>query len=458
MATKQELSDSYKGVNPANTRELPVKIIQLVVEQIKSFILGDGYQKKIKLLAINPEQQEQLNLQLEQIKLYSLLNDAYLDVPVYGEAYVEVSDGKLRHIRTLDIEQVKVDPLDPLKVVYLKESREIYDTVNNKYVKVKVEHYLTLPTENQTTLDLFNLPDYKYFVKVGDAEPVEIGDHIPIVRIVNSLDGRTAQSAIERLIHLQLEYNEVRSRINLNGRHHKPQVYTIGTSAPAIIGRSNATQLESVESPTGSAAFQTAFTSDAASILHLPISNSAAELGITPKIGYLQPVDSPYLERQRLIILQDIYSLTGVMVLELQNARSASSSSSLSVLYEPLKAATLSRANYLISAIKTIFLELGIDIPFRVELPDMMPRDLQDKKLQIEAVRHKLISRKRYLVEVEGLTEEEALKELEQLDNEKGLNIQYSAALSDSKDKPNIDDQTLFEDSAYSAKSNTAIN
>ncbi|MBO1065145.1 MULTISPECIES: hypothetical protein [Nostocales] len=458
MATKQELLDAYKGLNPSGNRELPVKIIQVVVEQIKSFILGDGYQKKIKLLAINPEQQEQLNLQLEQIKLYSLLQDVYLDVPVYGETYIEVSDGKLRHIRTLDVDDIKVDPLDPLKVVYLKESREIYDAVNNKYVKVKVEHYLTLPTENQTTLDLFNLPDYKYFVKVGDAEPVEIGDHIPIVRIVNSLDGRTAQSAIERLVHLQLEYSEVRSRINLNGKHHKPQVFTIGTSAPAIIGRTNSAQLESVESATGSAAFQTAFTSDAASILHLPISNSAAELGITPKIGYLQPVDSPYLERQRLIILQDIYSLTGVMVLELQNARSASSSSSLSVLYEPLKAATLSRANYLISAIKTIFLELGIDIPFRVELPDMMPRDLQDKKLQIEAVRHKLISRKRYLVEVEGLTEEEALKELEQLDNEKGLNIQYSAALTDSKDKPNTDENTLFEDSAYSARSNTAIN
>lgn len=447
MATKQELLDAYKGINPANTRELPVKIIQLIVEQIKSFLLGDSYQKKIKLLAINPEQQANLNLQLEQIKLYSLLQDVYLDVPVYGETYIEVSEGKLRHIRTIDVDDIKVDPLDPLKVVYLKESREIYDAVNNKYVKVKVEHYLTLSVENQTTLDLFNLPDYKYFVKVGDAEPVEMGDHIPIVRLVNSLDGRTAQSAIERLIHLQLEYNEVRSRINLNGRHHKPQVYTIGTSAPAIIGRTNSAQLESVDSPTGSAAFQTAFTNDGASILHLPISNAAAELGITPKIGYLQPVDSPYLERQRLIILQDIYSLTGVMILELQNARSASSSSSLSVLYEPLLKATLTRANYLISAIKSIFLEVGIDIPFRVELPDMMPRDLQDKKLQIEAVRHKLISRKRYLVEVEGLTEEEALKELEQLDAEKGLNIQYSAALTDSKDQPNIDEKTLFEES-----------
>jgi hypothetical protein len=146
------------------------------------------------------------------------------------------------------------------------------------------------------------------------------------------------------------------------------------------------------------------------------------------------------------------------MVLELQNARSASSSSSLSVLYEPLQRATLSRASYLLSAIKTIFLELGIDIPFRVELPDMMPRDLQDKKLQIEAVVNKLISRKRYLVEVEGLNEAEALKELEQLDAEKGLNIQYSAAITDSKDTINTDKDTLFEDSAYSARSNTAIN
>ncbi|MGB3421312.1 MAG: hypothetical protein WBA52_12920 [Dolichospermum sp.] len=447
MATKRELLDAYLGLNPANTRELPVKIIQLIVEQLKSFLLGDGFAKKIKFLAINPEQQSDLNSQLEQIKLYSLLNDVYTDVPVFGEAYIEVSNGSLRHIRTINIEDVKVDPLDPLKVVYLKESRETFDPVGNKYVNQKVEHYLALSGENQSSLDLFNLPTYKYFIKVDGGEPVELGDHIPIFRIVNGLDGRQAVSAIERLIHLQLEYNEVRSRINLNGRHHKPQVYTIGTSAPAIIGRTNSAQLESVDSPTGSAAFQTAFTNDGASILHLPISNAAAELGITPKIGYLQPVDSPYLERQRLIILQDIYNLTGVMILELQNARSASSSSSLSVLYEPLLKATLTRANYLISAIKSIFLEVGIDIPFRVELPDMMPRDLQDKKLQIEAVRHKLISRKRYLVEVEGLTEEEALKELEQLDAEKGLNIQYSAALTDSKDQPNIDEKTLFEES-----------
>jgi hypothetical protein len=135
------------------------------------------------------------------------------------------------------------------------------------------------------------------------------------------------------------------------------------------------------------------------------------------------------------------------MVLELQNARSASSSSSLSVLYEPLQRVTLTRASYLISAIKTIFLELGITIPFRVELPDMMPKNIEDKKLQIEAVKNKLISRKRYLVEVEGLTQDEALKELEQLDAEKGLNIQYSAALVDSKDAPNTDENTLFEDS-----------
>lgn len=448
MATTQELLDGYKGINPANSRELPIKIIQLVVEQIKSFLLGDGYQKKIKFLAINPEQQEQLNLQLKQVKLYSILNDVYTDVPIFGEAYVEVSNGSLRHINTIDIDQIKVDPLDPLQVVYLKETREVYDPTGNIYRKVKVEHYLSLFGGDESVTDIFNLPSYRYFVKVDGGEPTELGDHIPIVRIVAGLNGREAISCIERLIHLQLEYNEVRSRINLNGKHHKPQVYTIGTSAPAIIGRTNSAQLDSVESVTGSAAFQTAFTSDAASILHLPISNNAAELGITPKIGYLQPLDSPYLERQRLIILQDIYNLTGVMVLELQNARSASSSSSLSVLYEPLLRATLSRATYLISAIETILMELGIDIPFRIELPDMMPRDLEDKKLQIEAVRHKLISRKRYLIEIEGLTEAEALKELEQLDNEKGLNIQYSAALTDSKDKPNTDENTLFEDSA----------
>ncbi|MEH2392737.1 MAG: hypothetical protein V7K21_14145 [Nostoc sp.] len=222
----------------------------------------------------------------------------------------------------------------------------------------------------------------------------------------------------------------------------------MGTSAPAIIGRTNAIRPESIESATGSAEFQTAFVNDAASILHLPISAAAAEAGITPKIGYLQPVDSTYLERQRLIILQDTYSLSGVMVLELQNARSASSSSSLSVLYEPLQRSTLNRASYLLTAISNIFQELGITINFRIELPDMMPKNVEDKKLQIEAVKNKLISRKRYLIQVEGLSEEEAFKELEQLDSEKGLNIQYSAALVDSKDAPNADNTTLFSDRA----------
>jgi hypothetical protein len=447
MATKTDLKNAYLGINPTTNKELPVKLIQLVVEQIKSFLLGDGYQKRIRFLAVNPEQQSQLNSQLEEIKLFTLLNDLYLDVSVYGESFVEVSDGKLRHIRTVDVDEIKVDPLDPMKIVYLKESRELYDAARNNYKKIKLEHYLALSGGDESITDIFNLPTYRYFIKQDGGEPIELGDHIPIFRIVNGLDGRQAISAIERLIHLQLEYNEVRSRIHLNGKHHKPQVYTIGTSAPAIIGRTNSSQLESVDTITGSAAFQTAFTNDGASILHLPISNAAAELGIVPKIGYLQPVDSPYLERQRLIILQDIYNLTGVMILELQNARSASSSSSLSVLYEPLKRATLTRANYLMTALKSIFLELGIDIAFRVELPDMMPANLQDKKLQIEAVRHKLISRKRYLVEVEGLDEQEALKELEQLDNEKGLNIQYSAALIDSKDAPNTDPNTLFEES-----------
>jgi hypothetical protein len=134
------------------------------------------------------------------------------------------------------------------------------------------------------------------------------------------------------------------------------------------------------------------------------------------------------------------------MVLELQNARSASSASSLSILYEPLRRATLSRASYLISALKNIFFELGFDIPFRVELPDMMPRDLQDKALLLEAVKSKLISRKRYLIQFEGLTESEAQKELEQLDSEKLLNMQYSAAFTDSQDVPNPDGKTIFED------------
>ena len=451
MATKQELSDAFKGVNPTSTKELPIKLVELIVEQIRTFLLGDGFQKKIKFLAVDSNQQSQLDAKLSELKLYSLLNDIYIDVPLYGEAYVDISNGELRHIPSLNITQVKVDPSDPLKVVYLKENREFYIASQNNYKNVQVEHYLALnnPAQSTSDLDLLNLPEYKYFLKVGNSEPVEMGDRLPIVRVVNGLNGKESISVIDKIVHLQLEYNAVRARINTNGRHHKPQMYTVGTSAPAIIGRTNSSRPEAIDTATGSAEFQTAFTDDAASILHLPINNAAAESGIAPKIGYLQPVDSPYLERQRLIILQDIYSLCGVMVLELQNARSASSSSSLSVLYEPLMRATLSRANYLITAIASIFEQLGINIPYRVELPDMLPRNLEDKKLQIEAVKNKLISRKRYLIEVEGLTEIEAIKELEQLDSEKALNVQYSAALSDSLDTPNIDSGDLFTNKIF---------
>ncbi|MBN3962244.1 hypothetical protein [Nostoc sp. NMS8] len=450
MATKQELSDAYKGINPATSKELPIRLVQLVVEQLKSFLLGDGFEKKIKFLATNSAEQAELDTKLTELKLYSLLNDLYLEVPLYGESFVDVSNGTLRHIKSLAVKDLKVDPTDPLKVVYLKEQREFYIAAENKYKTIDVEHYLGVKNavENESDLDLLNLPDYKYFMKLGTSEPIEMGDRLPIIRVADSLNGKEAVSAIDRLIFLQLEYNEVRSRINLNGKHHKPQLFTIGTSAPAVIGRTNGSRPESIESATGSSEFQTAFINDAASILHLPISAAAAESGITPKIGYLQPIDSTYLERQRLIILQDIYSLSGVMVLELQNARSASSSSSLSVLYEPLQRATLNRASYLLAAMSSIFEQLGIDINYRVELPDVMPRNVEDKKLQVEAVKNKLISRKRYLIQVEGLSEQEALKELEQLDNEKGLNIQYSAALVDSKDAPNADEGNLFSDKA----------
>ncbi len=236
MSSKQELFDAYKGINPATNQELPVKLIQLVVEQIKGFLLGDGYQKKLKFLAINSEQQEQLDDKLNEINLYRILSDVYLEVPVFGESFIEVSQGKLRHIHTLDIEEIKVDPNNPMQVVYLREKREVYDPVRNAYTDVRVEHYLTLTNESPE-LNVFDLPAYRYFQKVGNAEPVELGDHIPIVRVVNSLIGRESQSPIERLIHLQLEYCAVRSRIHTNGQHHKPQVYTIGTSAPTFIGR-----------------------------------------------------------------------------------------------------------------------------------------------------------------------------------------------------------------------------
>lgn len=447
MASKQELSDAYKGIY--QNKEVPYKIVQLVVEQMKAFLLGDGYQKKLQLLAIDSTQQANFNTKLEEINLFPLLNDLYSeDVLVYGEAYVDCSNQQLRQIRVANVQQVLVDPANPLQIVYLKERREVYNPDRNNYEFITVEHFLQAATPSSDELSILELPTYQYFIKVGSSEPVLQGDHIPIIRVVNNLTGRESISPIDRIIHAQAEYNEVRARINLYGKHQKPQMYTVGTSGAAIMGRTNASQPETVDTATGSAAFQTSFTNDAASIIHLPISTACLEAGIVPKIGYLQPVDSPYLERQRLIILQDIYNLTGVMVLELQNARSASSSSSLSVLYEPLQRATLNRASYLIQAIELILKELSISILYRVELPDMLPRDLEDKRLQIEAVKNKLISRKRYLMDEVGLTKEEALKELEQLDSEKGLNIQYSGAIVDSLDASNEDIIPVLEQSA----------
>ncbi|MHC5748861.1 MAG: hypothetical protein ACYTXT_44940, partial [Nostoc sp.] len=126
MATKQELSDAFEGINPATSKELPIRLIQLVVEQLKSFLLGDGFEKKIKFLATNSDQQAELDGKLTELKLYSLLNDLYLDVPLYGESFIDISNGVLRHIKSLNVTDIKVDPADPLKVVYLKEQREFY--------------------------------------------------------------------------------------------------------------------------------------------------------------------------------------------------------------------------------------------------------------------------------------------------------------------------------------------
>ncbi|MEH2392736.1 MAG: hypothetical protein V7K21_14140 [Nostoc sp.] len=189
MSTKQELSDAYKGVNPATSNELPIRLIQLVVEQIKSFLLGDGFQKKIKFLATDSNQQAELDTKLSELKLYSLLNDLYLEVPLYGESFIDISGGTLRHIHSLDVKELKVDAIDPLKVVYLKEQREFYDAAENKYKTVDVVHYLAVNTsaEKESDLDYLDLPDYRYYLKVGNSEPVEMGDSLPIIRLVNSL-------------------------------------------------------------------------------------------------------------------------------------------------------------------------------------------------------------------------------------------------------------------------------
>lgn len=443
LTPKRELYRAYRG--EVGTGLLPYPIIKLLVNEMKTFLLGDGYERKLEIQASDTDRQEELNRRLKELNFYAVLDEAVKDSLIAGEGYVDYSTTPWRRIRADKVTNVAYDPDSPLRVVYLVEVRDVWDTTSNQYEEVEVIHSLTQP-ESNADLDLLNLASYSYSYKEGDNEAIALGgDRIPILRIPNELDGLDPVSAVEDIIHAQLEYNDVRARLNEYNKHHKPQLYSVGTSMPQVIGRTNQEKPEEITTPQGAATFQTTFNTGQASILHLPISPQARDANITPKVGYAQPVDSQILERQRQIILHDIYFLTGCLLLELENARSASSSSSLAILYEPLQRKTHYRARYLLAAVELLLESAGIQDNYSIKLPNMMPRNLEAERLEIEKVKNKLISRKSYLIK-HGLSVEEADKELEQLNNERTLAVQFSGSITDQLEVPNVEGgKTILE-------------
>lgn len=435
LASKNELKDAYNGVY--NQKTLAIKVVQSVVHQLKSFLLGDGT-RKIQIIASDSANQKVIDNAIAESSLLNVLEQAYDEVLVYGDAYVDYSQAQLRLISQDNIDEVVVDPDNPHRVVYLREKRQRYNTSTRSTEDYPIEYSLELPQFAVTgRLDLLDLPDYEYRLRVNGEDLEANGKEIPIIRLVNSLKGSDAESPIEPIIHCQLEYNEIRSRIHTLGKHMKPLMYSIGTSAPKVIGRSNKQKPAEVSSAEGQYLFQTSFSEEATAILHFPIGPEAMEMGVTPKIGYLQAQDTPYLERQRLIVLQDIYNLSGAVVLELQNARSASSSSSLAILYEPLVKFTAERAKYLIQGIQQLLVAYGVDrerTPYRIELPNMRPTDADERRAKAELVEKRIMSRHRFLTEVLGLSAAEADKEIDQLIKESVLNVQYSETRTDAEE------------------------
>lgn len=441
VLNKQELLNAYNA--RANDRVLPLEIIKVIVDESKTFLLGDGLDRKIEFESNDTGKQRQTNLKIKESQLYRVLNQAITEALIF-ESYIDYSILPFRAISFNNVSEVQYDPDNPYKIVYLKEQREIWNPNSKSYDKIDVEHYLSIDEKELENIDLLSPPEYSYTYKEGSKEPVidTSRNSLPIARIVMGLDGLEPVSLVERLIHCQFELNDVRARINEANKHHKPQLYSIGTSMPQVIGRTNRSKPEAIDTPSGATTFQTSFETAQASIIHLPVSSNARDASITPKLGYAQPVDSTILERQRNIILNDIYTISGVLVMELQNARSASSSSSLSILYEPLLRKTNKRAENLIPALDSLLEELGIS-DYKIHFPNMMPRNIEAEKLELDKVKNKVISRKTFLIQ-SGLSEEQAEKEMENLKAERILAVQFSGVITDSIDAPNEQEGNLI--------------
>lgn len=437
--SKQDLYNAYRA--EVGGHKLPHAILKTIVDESKTFLLGDGFERRLKVQSNDPNNQAKINSRLEDIQFYRVLSQAILDGIIY-EGYVDYFNIPLRAIRAEEVNEVYYDPSAPWVITYLRENREVYDSESNSYKYVQIEHTLELRTDPE---DILGPQEYKYIYKQEGKESVVTDlNYIPIARIVLDLDGYKAQSMLEDLIHLQLEYNDVRARINESNKHHKPQMYSVGTSMPKVVGRSNKAKPSPIDTPSGSTIFQTSYDTAESSIIHLEISQNSRDAGIPPRIGYIQPQDSPILERQIERVLQELYTISGVpLFLELENARSASSSSSLSVLYEPLNRKTRKRAEYLIPSLNIMLERLNIK-DYTIKLPNMMPKNIEAEKLELEKVKNKAISRRTFLLQ-QGLTVEQAEEEMDNLQKERILAVQFSGVLTDSQDAPNADNNAILD-------------
>ena len=439
-STKSELYSAYRA--EVTGKKLPHSVIKTIIDESKTFLLGDGFERKLGLVANDANNQSKLNDKLEEISFYRALSQSIQDALIY-EGYIDYSQDTLRAIKAEDVTEVYYDPSQPWVITYLRENREVFDPRTNAYTYRDIEHYLEVPPNED--IDLLGDLEYKYVYRVqGEEAVITDKTSLPIARIVLDLDGYEAAPFIQDLIHLQLEYNDVRARINEANKQHKPQMYSIGTSMPKIVGRSNKVKPQAIDTPQGAQVFQTSYESAEASIIHLEISQNSRDAGIPPRIGYVQPQDSPSLDRQIQRVLQELYTISGVPVfLELENARSASSSSSLSVLYEPLNRKTRKRAEYLIPSLKRMLTELKIS-DYTIKLPNMMPKNIEAEKLELEKVKNKAISRKTFLLQ-QGLTISQAEQEIENLQDERGLAVQFSGVITDSQDAPNTDNNAILD-------------
>lgn len=434
MATKEELIAAYDGLTP-NNEVYPYRILSTVVDESRSFLLGDGYNRNLELIANDPNQQEAINTLIEEINLYRHLNSVYREAFITGQGFISTYDQKLpRVIKDINVNDVKFAADNPLQVVYMKEKRQVYDPIQNGFKDVEVEHRLVtdkLPEGENLLVDIV----YKYEFTIDNTVVTTSLNYIPIVRFVVELDDFDAKSPLDALIPYQKEFNDIRIRLHENNRHHKPLMVTIGTTAPEFLDRTDLVR------PTDGGILRAQHTNSNATVCHLPISKNAADAGITPQAFYVQPQDSTSLERQLKLVEQDVYNHSGVLLASLQDARAATSSGSLRILFERLRKLTANRTSYLTASLKLIFQYIGADLPFKIEVPNMLPVSDDLEKLEIDKVTSKIISRKTALTR-SGMTEAQADREIEQMEKEKTLQVQYSASLQENTNLNNNDNNS----------------